>query len=79
MRSLVLFLALVNSLPAFPQSSWTLSNSGLPSSTVRFTDFAIAPNGYIYLCGTHQTWSSYAADLYRSNNCLLYTSDAADE
>lgn len=66
MKNLFLFLAMATSFSGFSQTNWTLSNTGLGSQGCY--DFAIAPNGNVFTIGAHQTFSSYAPDLYKSVN-----------
>src|SRR5690349_11945047 len=67
MKKDLLILLLAGCLSAYTQTSWTLSNTGLPSSNTTFNDFAVAPGGQVYIVGASQTWNSYEPRLFWSN------------
>lgn len=61
------FVASLLVMLAFGQTNWTLSNSGIPIGYSP-NDFAVAPNGDIYLVSSQWNGSSFTPRLLKSAN-----------
>jgi hypothetical protein len=67
MRQFALIIILASGLSLFCQTSWTLSNSGIPAGYSP-NDFALAGNGDVYLAACVYTNSAFSPKLFVSTD-----------